>query len=186
MLHPTVVSSVVLQAHWLWIYFPAPQLWEISVFFMTSQKKAVFSHTELSYMSKTALLPGDLQNKRLLLLCSNKFDSSAYFKSQNIYFFTQTNEKSLKPCSAGEKCFITDCKAAQLYIRGWWSGTWKQSENIYLLYWCSLNWNTSEVSQCRTVIRKAVISSSLTHKTINSRSLSEYSRISPSGSITQN
>ncbi len=173
MLHPTVVSSVVLQAYWLWIYFPAPQLWEISVFFMTSQKRP-YSLTQSWAICQRQLYCHETTRTSGSCYCAQINLTQVHIsRVKRFFYFMQTNEKSLKPCSAGEKCFITDCKAAQLYIRSWWSGTWKQSENIYLLYLCSLNWNTSEVSQCRTVIRKAVISSSLTHETINSRSLSE-------------
>lgn len=163
MLHPTDVSSVVLHAHWLWIYFPAPQLWEISVFFKTSQK-SLYSLTQSWAISQRQLYYQETPRTSGSCYCAQINLTQVHIsRAKRFFYFTQTNEKSLKPCSAGEKCFIT-----QLYIHGWWSGTWKQSENIY-----ALNWITSEVSQCRTVIRKAVISSSLTHETINSRSLSE-------------
>lgn len=101
-------------------------------------KKVVFSPTELSYMSKTVILPRDPQNQRFLLLCSN-LTQVHISRAKRFFYFMQTNEKSLKPCSAGEKYFITDCKAAQLYISAADETECENNQRIYSLYRCSLN-----------------------------------------------
>lgn len=150
--YPTALSSVVLQAHSLWIYFPAPQQWEISAFFMTSQKRP-YSLTQSWAICQTVLLPRDPQNKRFLLLCSNKFDSSAYFKSQKTFF---TSCKQMRnhwnPAALVKNVSLLTVKQRS-FIFAPDEAKRENNQRIYSLYLCSLKWNTSEVSQCKSLIR---------------------------------
>lgn len=86
-------------------------------------KKAVLSHSELSYKSKTFLLPLDPQNKWFLSLCSNKFDSSTYFKSQKIFFISCKQMSNHRNPAAPVKNISLQTAKVQLYVRSWWSRT---------------------------------------------------------------
>lgn len=99
----TALSSVIL--HKLFQTDRAPQQWKISIFFMTFQKRLNCLTQSWAicqrhfYCHETPWTSGSCYCAQISLTHVH------ISRAKRFFYFIQTNEKSLKSCSAGEKLF---------------------------------------------------------------------------------